>query len=44
MRYKAMQTMKGIQSNFKLKDDNMEKPGVYLGADLSTMDNEHGGK
>ena len=37
-----MHTMKGIQSKFKLKDDNMEKPGVYLSADLSTMDNEKG--
>ena len=38
-----MHTMKGIQSNFKLKDDNMEKPDVYLGAELSTMDNKQGG-
>ena len=37
-----MHTMKVIQSKFKLKDDKMEKPGVYLGADLSTMDNEQG--
>ena len=39
-----MHTMKGIQPKFKLKDDKMEKPDVYLGADLSTMDNEQGGK
>ena len=35
-----MPTMKGIQSKFKLKDEKMEKPNVYLGADLSTMDNK----
>ena len=37
-----MHTVKGMQSKFKLKDDKMEKPEVYLGADLSTMDNEQG--
>ena len=36
----SMHTMKGIQSKFKLKDDKMEKPGVYLGVDISTMDNK----
>ena len=36
-------TMKGIQSKLKLKDEKMEKPDVYLGADLSTMDNKKGG-
>ena len=35
-----MHTMKGIQSTFKLKDDKMEKPDVYIGAELSTMNNE----
>ena len=35
-----MHKMKVIQSKFKLKDDKMEKPDVYLGADQSTMDNE----
>ena len=39
-----MHTMKGIQSKFKLKDDKMEKPDVYLGADLSIMDNKQGGE
>ena len=34
--------MKGIQSKFKLKDDKMDKPDVYLGAELSAMDNEQG--
>ena len=37
-------TIKGIQSNFKLKDNKMKKPGVYLSADVSTMDNEQGDK
>ena len=37
-----MHTMKGIQSNFNLKDDKMEKPDVCLGAVLSTMDNYQG--
>jgi hypothetical protein len=35
-------TLKGIQSKFKLKDDKMEVPDTYLGADLSEMDNEDG--
>ena len=39
-----MHTMKGIKSKFKLKDDKMEKPDVYLGTELSTMDNEQGGQ
>ena len=37
-----MNTMKGIHSKFKLKDDKMGKPDVYLGAELSTMDNKQG--
>ena len=40
--HNPISTMKGIQSKFKLKDDKMEKPDTYLGADLSSMDNEHG--
>ena len=39
-----MHTMKGIQSKFKFKDDKMDKPGVYLGVDLSIMDNTQGGE
>ena len=39
-----MHTMKGIQSKFKLKDENMEKPDVYLCTELSTMDNKQGGE
>ena len=30
----AMNTMKGIQETFKLKDDKIEEPDVYLGASL----------
>lgn len=35
-------TLKGIQSKFKLKDDKMEEPEIYLGAELSRMDNLEG--
>ena len=35
-------TMKGIQMKFKLKDDKIEEPDTYLGAELSKMDNEQG--
>ena len=31
-----------IQNKFKLKDNKMEEPETYLGADLSRMDNEDG--
>ena len=36
-------TMRGIQTKFKLKNEKMEKPEVYLGAELSSMDNERQG-
>ena len=40
---KPLETLKAIQDkNFKFKDDRMDKPEVYLGADLSLMDNEEG--
>ena len=35
-----MSTMKGIQEKFKLKDDKIEEPDVYLGASLSKMNNK----
>ena len=35
-------TMKGIQKDFKLKNDEMAVPDSYLGADLSRMYNEQG--
>ena len=34
--------MKSIQTKFKLKDDKTEEPEVYLGANMSKMDNVHG--
>ena len=40
---KPLNTLKSIQSkNFKFKNDKMEKPENYLGADLSSLDNEEG--
>ena len=36
---KPINTVKGIQSKFKLKDEKMEKTNVYLGAELFIMDN-----
>jgi len=40
---KPLNTLKAIQNeNFKFKDDKMDKPKVYLGADLSLIDNEEG--
>ena len=40
---RPMHTMKVIQSKINLKDEKMEKPDVYLGAELSKIDNEQGG-
>ena len=40
--HKPMTTMKGLQGRFKLKDDKIEEPEVYLGASLSKMQNESG--
>ena len=37
-----METMKGIQNKFKLKDDKIEEPTSYLGAQLSKMTNVEG--
>ena len=33
-------TMKGIQDNFKIKNDKIEEPSMYLGAEISKMHNE----
>ena len=33
------ETMDGIQNKFKLKDDKIEEPSVYLGASLTKMTN-----
>ena len=35
--YDLMKTMKGIQSTFKLKDDEINEPKDYLGATLENM-------
>ena len=35
-----METMEGIQKKFKLKDDKIEPPDMYLGAGLTMMHNE----
>ena len=40
--HKPEHTMKGIEAKFKLKDNKMEEPNVYLGTELSRMDNEQG--
>ena len=40
--FDPMKTMKGIQCKFKLKDDKIEDPKMYLGADLSKMLNVDG--
>ena len=34
--------LSSIQLKFKLKDDKMEEPEMYLGADISKMDNKNG--
>ena len=37
-----MSTMKCLQGTFKLKDDKVEEPTMYLGASLSKMNNNSG--
>ena len=39
-----MRTMDGIRSVFKLKDEKLEVPYVYLGATLSQVETETGTK
>ena len=39
-----MRTMDGIRSVFKLKDDKVEVPDVYLGTMLSQVETETGNK
>ena len=34
--------LKQISKKFKLKEDKMDKPDIYLGGELSKMDNEEG--
>ena len=33
-------TMKGIQDNFKINNDKIEEPSMYLGAEISKMHND----
>ena len=40
--HQSKHVLKGIQKKFKLKNDKMEVPKMYLGASLSKMDNENG--
>ena len=35
-----MNTMKGIKYSFKIKNDKIEEPSMYLGAEISKMRNE----
>ena len=35
--HKAKDALKGVQVEFKLKDDKIEQPDMYLGATLSVM-------
>ena len=37
-----MRTMVGIKDTFKLKDDKIAEPDIYLGAELSKLDNVDG--
>ena len=37
IRHKPEETMKGIKSKFKLKDDKVEEPTYYLGATVSKI-------
>ena len=37
--HKPEETMKGIQANFKLKDNKVEEPTYYLGATVSKIRN-----
>ena len=39
-----LDTTKPIQSKFKLNNDKMEEPAIYLGAEFSNMDKKHGDK
>ena len=40
MCHKASDVLKAIQTIFKLKDDRIEPPDMYLGATLSIMDDD----
>ena len=38
----TLNTMKGMWSKFKLKEDKIEEPHMYLGAEFSKMTNVDG--
>ena len=38
--YNPITTMQGVQTKFKLKDDKIEPPEMYLGAVLNKMYNK----
>ena len=40
--HQSKHVLKGIQKKFKIKNDKIEVPEMYLGASLSKMDNENG--
>ena len=40
--YDPFHITKFIQANFKLKLDNIEEPGMYIGIELSNMTNVDG--
>ena len=40
--HKPANALNGIKSRFKLKNDKMDEPDMYLGASLSQLDNEDG--
>ena len=40
--HKLDRVLKGIASKFELKDDKMETPEMYLGAQISRMQNNDG--
>ena len=40
--HKPEDTIKGIQADFKLKDDKLEEPTYYFGATVSKILNEDG--
>ena len=40
--HKMEEMMKGIQDDFKMKDDKVEEPKYYLGATVSNIRNEDG--
>ena len=42
MSFDPMKMMKGIQNQFKLKDDKIVEPDMYLGAQVGKMTNAEG--